>query len=269
MPHVEVNDIKIYYEVHGTGEPLLLIEGLGYATWMWYRQLEEFSRDFRVIIFDNRGVGKSDKPDIPYSIEMMAADAAGLLRALDIQQAHVLGVSMGGFIAQALAIGYPELVHTLILVCTSHGGRRAIPAPPETIKAMLNEEGLPPREALRQAMRPAFGPGYLAQHPEELEKIIEWRLAEPTPRYAWQRQFNAILGADLEGKLSEIQAPTLILTGDADRVVPMANSERLHKAIADSVLEVFPGGGHLFFLEQAPAFNRRVLEFLKGHPMDN
>ena len=99
---IKIDDIDVYYEIHGEGEPLLLVEGLGYSTWMWFKQIPNFSREYQVIVFDNRGVGNTDKPDIEYTIEMMADDAAGLLRALDIESAHVLGVSMGGFIAQEM-----------------------------------------------------------------------------------------------------------------------------------------------------------------------
>lgn len=273
MPFVEVNKdriyskIRIYCEMLGNGEPLLLIEGLGYATWMWYRQLEDLSGQYQAIVFDNRGVGKSDKPDTPYSIEMMAGDAAGLLVALGVRKAHVLGVSMGGLIAQALAIHHPDLVRSLVLACTTHGGPGSVPVPPETAAAMLNKKGLPEKDALREAMKYAFAPDFLDAHPEELEKIIAWRMSEPTPQYAKQRQMEAVLGVNLVHKLKDIEVPVLILTGDGDRVIPMANSELLHKAIKGSSLEVFPGGGHLFFIEQAPAFNRQVLAFLRRYPV--
>lgn len=107
MAKIKVNDIDMYYEIHGEGEPLVLIEGLGYSTWMWCKQVEELSKKFKVIIFDNRGVGETDKPDMEYSIEMFADDLADLLSKLEIKKAHILGVSMGGFVAQEFAIKYP------------------------------------------------------------------------------------------------------------------------------------------------------------------
>ena len=127
MSQVLVNGVKLYYEIHGTGEPLLLIEGLGYASWSWFRQIEVLSDSYGVVCFDNRGVGKSDKPDIPYSIELMADDVARLLESLSIEKAHILGVSMGGYIAQKLAINYPQKVKSLVLGCTSFGGSQSIP----------------------------------------------------------------------------------------------------------------------------------------------
>ncbi|SMB99198.1 Pimeloyl-ACP methyl ester carboxylesterase [Thermanaeromonas toyohensis ToBE] len=267
MPWQEVNGIRIYYEVYGAGEPLLLIEGLGYALWMWEKQIEAFSREFQVIAFDNRGVGKSDKPDEPYTIELMAYDAGELLNRLGITKAHILGVSMGGIIAQALALLYPKLVHTLVLVCTTFGGPHAVPVPKETVEAMLNKRKLPAREALKEAMRYAFGQEFLSRNPGELDRLVEQRLSDPLPRYAWMRQWEAILKVDLGEKVRNIKAPTLILTGDDDRVIPAQNSKLLHERIEGSLLEIFPGGGHLFFMEQAAPFNNRVLTFLKGHPM--
>jgi pimeloyl-ACP methyl ester carboxylesterase len=121
---VEVNDISLYYEMHGSGAPLVLIAGLGYASWLWWKQVPALSRHFTVITLDNRGVGQSDKPDIPYSIPLYASDTVGLLSALGIEQAAIFGVSMGGFIAQEIAMSYPQRVRALILGCTSFGGPR-------------------------------------------------------------------------------------------------------------------------------------------------
>ncbi|KKM09879.1 hypothetical protein SY88_17015 [Clostridiales bacterium PH28_bin88] len=267
MSKINVNGIQLYYEEHGAGEPLLLIEGLGYATWMWYRQVPDLNREYRVILFDNRGVGESDKPDLPYTIEMMAADAAGVLRSLGIRRAHILGVSMGGYIAQAFASQYPDLTHTLTLVCTSFGGPRAAPMPRSTLDAMTRVTGLTPEEAILQGMSVAFAPEFFSSHQAEVRKIAGWRLARPTPRYAWEHQFNAVARADLEERTAGIQAPTLILTGDADLVVPAKNSRLLADTIPGSRLVVFPGAGHLVFIEQATEFNREVLAFLGQHPM--
>lgn len=267
MPKTRVNGIELYYEEHGSGEPLLLIEGLGYATWMWYRQVPELSRRYRVITFDNRGVGDSDKPDIPYSIEMMADDAAGLLRALGISRSHILGTSMGGYIAQALAVGHPGLVHTLILACTSFGGPNAVPIPQETLAAMLRVEGLSPEEVLARAMSTAFSRQFMDEQREEVRRIVAWRLAKPTPRYSWLHQFNAVAAANLEDQVRGIADPTLIITGDADRVVPAGNSALLAEAIPGARLRVIPGGEHLLFIEQDQEFNRIVLEFLSEYPM--
>ena len=125
MPHSTVNGIKIYYEEQGKGEPLILINGLAFPMDLWFAQIRELSKDFRVIALDNRGIGRSDQPDEEYSIAMMASDAVGLLQSLGIAKAHVVGLSMGGFISQEIALSYPEVVNRLILVATGMGGTRS------------------------------------------------------------------------------------------------------------------------------------------------
>ncbi|MBP1720378.1 MAG: MhpC [Deltaproteobacteria bacterium] len=122
MPFQTINGIRIYYEEHGKGFPVLLIQGLGYPSGMWFLQIPEFSRCFRTIVFDNRGVGKTDRPDEEYTVALMASDAAELLRALGITRAHVVGVSLGGYIAQDLALTHPDLIDCLVLMSTSCGG---------------------------------------------------------------------------------------------------------------------------------------------------
>jgi pimeloyl-ACP methyl ester carboxylesterase len=265
MGKAKVGDIELSYQLHGTGEPLLLIEGLGYATWMWYRQLPELSRHYQVIAFDNRGVGDSDKPDLPYTIEMMADDAAGLLKNLGIAKAHVLGVSMGGFIAQAFAARYPEMTGSLILVCTSFGGPGAIPMTQDTLNAMLELRGETPEEKLMAAMSPAFSPDFIVNNNDQVKQIIQWRLAKSTPRYAWQHQLNAVAKADLAEKAREIAVPTLILTGEEDRVIPAENSKLLQERINSSTLTTIPNTGHLLFIEKYREFNDLVLNFLQAH----
>lgn len=268
MPRVAIGEHDhLYYEVHGRGEPLLLIEGLGYATWMWHWQLPALSARYRTIIFDNRGAGDSSKPDAPYSIEGMAEDALRVLEASGTGKAHILGVSMGGYIGQVLAATRPELAASLILCSTSCGGPKATPAPPETWQSILAARALPPREALRRSMEPAFAPGFAGAHPALVEQIIDWRLAKPTPAHAWERQFQAVAAANLERHAAAVRCPTLILTGDADRVVPSANSELLRRLIPQAELGVIPGGGHLVFVEQAERVNQILLDFLGRHPL--
>jgi pimeloyl-ACP methyl ester carboxylesterase len=280
---IKVNGINIYYEIHGEGESLLLIEGLGYSSWMWFKQIPDLSRKYRVIVFDNRGVGNTDKPDVEYTIEMMAEDAAGLLKALGQYPAHVLGVSMGGFIAEELALRHPDMVKSLILVSTSFGGKYTMPMGsklwnsfaklwglmPDVIQLggkgsapMINSFGLTPERRVRYGLSLAFTPEYFKTHNEEVDRIVDWRLANPQPLYAWKRQFIAAVGFDAADRVYQIKTPTLVVTGSEDRIVPAEISKRLAEGIANSEFITLEGTGHLLFIEKADEFNRIVLNFL-------
>lgn len=210
MPIARVNDINMYYEIHGTGEPLVLIVGLNSDHTLYRSFLPKLVPHNQVILFDNRGVGQSSKPDIPYSIEMMADDTAGLLDALGMAGAHILGTSMGGRIAVTLALQHPRHVKSLILV-----------SPVMTMK------GVPRRRLLPLILR--------------IPKI-----RGPHPYYVVVRQMAASRAFDCMDRLGEIQVPTLILHGKADKSAPYPLVEAMHRGIKDSEMITF-NGGHLFF----------------------
>jgi pimeloyl-ACP methyl ester carboxylesterase len=252
--------VRLYAEEHGAGQPLLLLTGLGYAIWSWQRQLPEWSRLFRCIAVENRGTGRSPKPPGPYSIEEMADDAAA---ALDGRRAHVAGFSMGGYLAQALTLRNPELVDRLVLVCTGAGGPGFVPTPRETTSAWEANSGRTPPEFARATMPLSFRPGWTDEHPDEFEALLADRLEHPTPPECWRAQYDACL--DWVARVSpveEIEAPTLVVHGDADRIVPYENGVELARRIPGSRLEAFPGAGHLLFLESPERFNPLVAEFL-------
>lgn len=261
MPKVKVNGIELHYEIQGSGEPVMLIEGLGYALWQWFRQVDEFASSYQTLIFDNRGVGDSDKPDIPYSIDLMADDAAALLQTLGLTRVHVLGTSMGGFIAQKLALRHPEMVRSLVLVCTSFGGPHSVPITEKALKSMLNVAGLTPEETIRQGFQAAFSQTFWSSQTEIIDQLVRWRLDKTAPRYAWERQFNAVTVFNSEDDLAQITVPTLILTGSEDIVLPPENSALLAQRLPHAQLHTIPTGGHLFFIEKAEEFNQRVLDF--------
>ena len=285
-PHsgtVKVNGIDLYYEIHGSGEPLLMIEGLGYSAWMWYKQIPAFRERYQVILFDNRGAGNTDKPDTEYSIEIMADDASGLLRTLGIGPVHVLGISLGGFIAQELALRHPDLVKSLTLVSTNSGpGKRAMRNSqhmnglfklwgilPGTFemggKASVPlgfEYGITREDRIRYGLSLAFTPEYFKEHPDEIARIVSWRLDNPQPGYAWTRQLMAGMNFDSSGRAEGIHAPTLVVNGAEDRIVSPESARELAGRIPDSRYVEIEGSGHLLFIERSDEFNDTVMGFL-------
>ncbi len=258
---VNTNGIEIYYEIAGSGPYLILIEGLGVATWLWEKQVPDFSKHFTTLIYDNRGVGNSDKPAGPYSISMLADDLAGLMETLKIPKAHILGVSMGGFIAQDFALRYPEKVDRLVLVSTSAGGPDHVPMAPEVLAMFFVTEGSP-RELTRKKLALAFTEPFL-QNQKVVEHLVDLRLANPQPQHAYLAQIAAGTGFNLSDKIKEIQAPCLIAAADADRLVPVANAYNLAKKIPKSQLKIYEELSHQFFVEIPERFNQDVIDFLK------
>lgn len=274
MPTVHVHDIDLYYEEEGSGEPLLLIMGLAADSLAWLYQRPAFAQHYRTIVFDNRGVGRSSKPPGPYSTALMARDAKGLLDALDLPTAHVLGVSMGGMIAQELALQFPAAVRSLVLACTYASVDEAILARRDALVAQLGGQveadgsiridlaQLDPFRFFQTLLPLVFNPDYLAR---EMPKLIE--LFSASLQYGFSPegilgQVAAVLSHDASERLPQLQVPTLVLTGDADRLVPPECSERLAALIPGARLVKIPGGSHAFNLEMPEEFNRVVLEFL-------
>lgn len=261
MPRIKANGINIYYEVHGQGQPLVLIMGLRRGLSWWYRQVPELSKNFRVIAFDNRGAGRSDQPDLEYSIKLLAADTAGLMDALGVARAHVLGVSMGGYIAQELALAHPERVLGLVLGCTGCGGRRAVLMGPELRSRFIANQGLTPEQILRKDMDIYFSDRFISGQSELIEEFVKVSMEHYQPAFAFFRQLDACLRHDTVDRVGSISAPTLIASGDDDPLVPFANSLVLKELLPQAELRVLPGGRHCFFLEEADRFNRLVTDF--------
>lgn len=266
MPTAHANDIDIYYEIHGAGEPLLLISGLGYGLWQWHKMVPHLARHFQVITFDNRGAGQTDKPAGPYSAAMLAADTAGLLDALEIDSAMVLGHSMGGFIAQELALSYPHKVSKLVLASTNFGGPNHVPIGAEAM-AILTDRSGDPVDIVRRGAAVAFREGFDTEHPELVEELTAYRLSNPVPPETYQAQMAigmALLEYDkcFEPRLKDITAPTFALTGEHDRVVPPKNAELIAAQIPSARVAVLPGVGHLFPMEAPEAAAALLVELL-------
>ena len=265
MARVNVNGCEFYYEVHGQGDPLVLIMGLRRNVEWWYRQIPALSQHFKVIAFDNRGAGRSEKPVMEYSMRLFADDTAGLMDALDISNGHILGISMGGYIAQELALNHPAKVKNLVLGCTGCGGDRAVIMSPERMEKFTANKGLSPEQILRKDMDIYFSDDFVAQHSEKIEEFVEISMRYYQPADAFFRQFDACQRHDTGDRLKQLAIPMLIMTGDDDPLVPPQNSQVLRDLIAGADLSVFAGGRHCFFIEQADRFNKEAVDFLKDH----
>lgn len=266
MPRVEVNGIGIHFEEHGSGPPLVMIGGLGADTYLWSKQIPAFSELFRVLVFDNRGSGESDKPDEPYSIPMFTADTLALMRALGIEKAHVMGASLGGLIAQELVVTHPETVDRLVLVCTTSNGPRSIRPSLWSLIPMLfrlRRTGDPAADT-RRAFSIFAHPRWMEANPDEVEEYVAWRVDHPQPRFAFKRQRGAIKGFHREDRLGAIAAPTLIVHGDSDRIAPAANARTLGELIPNAEVVILEESGHACSFDQRERFNEAVLSFLTG-----
>lgn len=258
--NVQSNGIELYYEKSGNGPVLILIEGLGASIYLWEKQIPELSKHFTVIAYDNRGVGKSAKSPGPYSITMMADDLAGLMKALDIPKAHILGASMGGLIAEEFALRYPDMVNKLILCATTAGGKDHIPMSQEVLQLVLMTQG-EPHELLKKKLALVYTDSYL-QNPKNLEHLINLRLENPYDPDTYQAQAMAAAVFDRSEEVKNIKAPTLILAASNDLLMPVENSYNLNEKIPNSKIKVQEGYGHQFFVENYEEFNRDVIFFL-------
>jgi 3-oxoadipate enol-lactonase len=256
-------EVQIAYELVGTGEPVLLIHGLGYDRYGWGPLPDLLAEEFRVGLFDNRGVGESDAPPGPYTTRMLADDAEAVLDAAGFERAHVVGTSLGGMVAQELVLAHPERVNRLVLACTTPGSLRAYPFPQRTLTLFAEFPQLPLEEGLRRFVENALADQTVETRPELVDEIYAYRLAHRPAIEAWQSQGAASLGFDAFERMGEISVPTLVLSGTADNVVDYRNSELLADGIPGARLELFEGLGHLFFWEQPERFAQTVRGFLR------
>jgi 3-oxoadipate enol-lactonase len=267
MPVAKVGDINVEYYVEGQGPPLLMIMGFGGQASSWGEPfLERLRSHFQIIRFSNRGTGLTDKPGGELTIRLMADDAARLLRELDIQRAHVLGISMGGMIAQELALNHPDAMQGLVLGCTNCGPAHSVPPGPETMATLGQAATLPMEERIRQFWLVTVTPEFVETNGEFLNQIMEVSLATPTPWATFGRQFVAIQSFDTYERLPQVQAPTLIIHGNRDTLVPVGNAEVLGERIGRSQVRIVPGVGHCFFWEKPAESAEAIVEFLSSVP---
>ncbi|WP_049897989.1 alpha/beta fold hydrolase [Halorubrum distributum] len=264
MPSVTRDGVTIDYAVDGDpdGQTVLLLEGLGYGRWMWRWLAEALADDYEVLRPDNRGTGDSDVPEGPYSAAEMAADAAAVLDDRGVDAVHVCGASMGGMIAQELALA-DDRVASLTLLCTSPGGDEAAPTPPEVQEHIFSApEDADPRERIRYLMEPAVSEGFYEREPELVDRIVDWRLAGDATPTGREAQAAAVAAFDASDRLADLSVPTLVLHGTEDRVLPVENADLLAELLPHADVELFEGGPHLFFIEDRERVNDRVRTFL-------
>lgn len=263
MPYKELANINLYYEVHGQGTPLVMIRGLGSNLDHWYAQAPTFAQYYKVIMFDNRGIARSSDPGGDYTVPMMAADTLGLMDALNLEQAYVMGLSMGGMIAQELAICHPNRIRGLVLVCTHCGGTEQV-RPSAEVSALFKEmifENTP--EAKVKAASTLFDRQTLEHSPEILAYYSQVSMKHPAKAEILIKQWQAVLQHDTFDRLPQITAPTLVITGTEDLLIPPRNSKILAEKIPRAELRIIPGGGHQVLIEQPALCNEAILDFLR------
>jgi pimeloyl-ACP methyl ester carboxylesterase len=263
MPYVTRYDgLKIYWEEHGAGEPLLLIMGLGATLEWWQRLIPVLSPRFRTIVYDNRGVGRSDVPPGPYPIPVMAEDALAVMDAAGLESAHVFGASMGGMIAQELALNHPSRVRSLILGCTACGGKEVVPARKE-VGAALNARRTMTREEAMWVMAPYI---FDAGTPRErVAEDIAVRLQATVTNDGYFAQLAGIRAwSGTHDRLAALTMPTLVIHGETDQLVPPENGRIIAKAIPHARLVMLPRASHIFFTDQLEATTQALLSFLEA-----
>ena len=261
MPNTSSGTTKIYWEENGAGDPLLLIMGLGYTHEMWHRTRPAMAARFRTLVFDNRGVGKSDVPAEAWTIADMAADALAVLDAAGVESAHVFGISMGGMIAQELALSYPERVRRLVLGCTACGGRGEIPAAPPVLEVLAARARMTPEEGAR-AMVPYIYDA--STPPERIEEYLAIRRRTYPTAAGYLAQLRAITTWTAGDRLGQFQAPTLVIHGESDQLVPPENGRMLACGIPAARLVMLEHASHIFTTDQPEAAHAAILAGLIG-----
>ena len=261
MPYAQVNGINLYYEVHGEGYPVVMISGLGSQGQSWDTQVPIYSKDYKVIVFDNRGAGKSDKPKSPYSTEGMADDTAALMDALSIEQAHIVGKSMGGMIAQWLAIKHPERVGKLVMGCSSGSRDQVGNEILRMGREIASKAGL--RAVWFMALHLGYTREYIEMNIDRLNKVssmLGGDSAEALEGYIGQSL--ACEGHHTLEHLPKINTPAFVMMGESDQITAPERTRELSRLIPKAELCVFTGVGHGFWRERQQEVDSLVLHFL-------
>lgn len=263
MPVLTTPFVQLYYEVHGDGPNLLFVSGLGGGTWSWYGQIPYFSRHYRTIVFDNRGAGRSSMPSGPYSMKDFAQDTLALLDHLGIDRCFMVGLSMGGMIAQQTALNAPERFEALVLGCTHPGGPLKVPPSSQVLARFTNNEGLSQEEIVTKNLPFFFSPEALAHHKEAVEVYKAVQIHAPwQPQEAFFSQLAAIQDFDATHGLPHLHVATLVVTGTEDVLVPAANAHLLAQLLPHAILVELEGAGHAIHAECRDTLNAVIHDFL-------
>ena len=262
MPLVHVGNVDLYYELHGEGSTLLMINGLGSSVEMWSPFWKRLAERHRVVLFDNVGVGRSTLPEGPLTIRAMAQHTAGLLDVLDIHSTYVYGASMGGMIAQQLALDYPQRVRALVLGMTTCGGPHSILPGPDTMARMAKVGSPPPGTSVAEVLWSlVYTPEFLEAHRTELAREAG-AIRFPTTTQGYRLQAEAAMAFNVYDRLPEVRAPTLVMAGSRDALMPPGNAEIIASRIPGAHLRVFEGAAHAFTREREEESAEAILGFL-------
>jgi pimeloyl-ACP methyl ester carboxylesterase len=264
MPIARNGSIDLYYESTGSGPAVLLISGQAMTLDAWWRTVPELRGSFRVLTFDHRDVGRSSRWPWPYVVAQMADDAIAVLDAAHVGRAHVYGISLGGMVAQELALRYPDRVGALVLGATTAGGQDAVLAKPQPLTFFVRVGAMAPEEAEWAAVPYNYGMDTRRHHGERIAQDIANRVQHLTDTLAYLHQVGAAASHNTAGRLGSIRVPTLVVHGTEDLLMPPRNGEILANAIPGAELKLWPGAGHLYVTDQ-PDADRYIKQFLLRH----
>jgi len=262
MLRIRVNGVEMHYDLQGTGEPLVLIHGAQGDRSMFSGLVPVFAKQFQVLTFDQRGSGQSEKPDMAYSIALLADDTAALMDQVGFTSAHIIGVSMGGMIAQELVLRHPQKVRSLVLGCTTPGGPKAVRLGGEALTNAYSTTPMSAEERGKALAEAAFTKGYIEQHPEIIPAMIEARRQRPIDPVALGHRMKAAYAHNTYDRLSQIACPTLVITGKDDALISWENSRILAERIPGAQLVLLEPAGHVFWTEQPEQSLAAILTFL-------
>jgi pimeloyl-ACP methyl ester carboxylesterase len=264
MPIARNGAVELYYESVGTGPAVLLISGQAMTLDAWWRTVPELCDSFQVLTFDNRDVGRSSRWPLPYAVAQMADDAIAVLDAARVERAHVYGISLGGMVAQELALRYPERTWALVLGATTAGGPEAVLPRPQPLTFFVRVGAMAPEEAEWAAVPYNYGLRTRRQHGQRIAEDIAKRVQHHTDTLPYLHQVAAAASHNTVGRLGSIRAPTLVVHGEEDLVMPPRNGEMLANAIPGAEFKLWPGAGHLYVTDE-PEADRYIRRFLVGH----